>query len=187
MIRSRNRLFYSFPQQAISTALSRFGLSEYMDKVIFVCDRGSNLIKALEDQKVVHCFPHRMNNVLKRTFYSAGTKEKILGRRKKPMAKKQVGVTGSVGQSEEAHPNDESLLDDDDRDSSSSETDDEVILDTKSVELALRGLSSSSPEDDCMNVPEEKLPSQATQLLITITRCKQLCSYVKRVRFFINE
>ncbi|CAF5095494.1 unnamed protein product, partial [Rotaria sp. Silwood1] len=56
---------------SITAALSRFGLDQLMDKITFVCDRGSNLIKALEDYQVVHCFPHRLNNVLKRTFYSA--------------------------------------------------------------------------------------------------------------------
>jgi hypothetical protein len=54
-----------------------------MEKIIFVCDRGSNLVKALEDYKVLHCFPHRLNNVLKRTFYSAGTEEKILKKKEK--------------------------------------------------------------------------------------------------------
>jgi hypothetical protein len=48
-----------------------------MDKITFVCDRGSNLVKPLEDYQVVNCFPHRLNNVLKRTFYSAGTQEKV--------------------------------------------------------------------------------------------------------------
>jgi hypothetical protein len=54
-----------------------------MDKIIFVCDRGSNLVKALEDYQVIHCFPHRLNNVLKRTFYSAGTQEKRKKKTKK--------------------------------------------------------------------------------------------------------
>ncbi|CAF5177050.1 unnamed protein product, partial [Rotaria sp. Silwood1] len=40
--------------KSITAALSRFGLDQLMDKIIFVCDRGSNLIKALEDYQVVH-------------------------------------------------------------------------------------------------------------------------------------
>ncbi|CAF5117932.1 unnamed protein product, partial [Rotaria sp. Silwood1] len=58
--------------KSITAALSRFGLDQLIDKITFVCDCGSNLRKALEDYQVVHCFPHRLNNVLKRTFYSAG-------------------------------------------------------------------------------------------------------------------
>jgi hypothetical protein len=72
-------------------------------------------------------------------------------------------------------------MDYDDRDSSESETDDDIPLDAKAVELALRNLSSS-PERDHVNVLEKKnLPLQASQLLATIVRCKQLCCYVKRV------
>lgn len=40
-------------------------------------------MKALEDYQVINCFPHRLNNVLKRTFYSAGTQEKIEEKKEK--------------------------------------------------------------------------------------------------------
>ncbi|CAF5189373.1 unnamed protein product, partial [Rotaria sp. Silwood1] len=59
----------------------------------------------------------------------------------------------------------------DDRDSSESESDDDIVLDEKSVELALRSLSSSSsPERDHVNVLEKNLPPYAAQILATIVR-----------------
>ncbi|CAF4932680.1 unnamed protein product [Rotaria sp. Silwood1] len=128
--------------KSITAALSRFGLDQLMDKITFVCDRGSNLIKALEDYQV------NQNN-------------------------DQFNWNNS---------NDDDnvcLTYYDDRDSSESETDDNIVLDEKSVELALRSLSSS-PERDHVNVLEKNLPPYAAQVLATIVRCKQLCCYVKR-------
>ncbi|CAF1265169.1 unnamed protein product [Rotaria sp. Silwood1] len=129
-------------QGSITGALSRFGLDQLMDKITFVCDRGSNLIKALEDYQVVHCFPYRLNNVLKRTFYSAGTKEKKQRKQRKESLKKNQ----NNDQFNWNNSNDDDnvcLTYYDDRDSSESETDDNIVLDEKSVELALRSLSSS--------------------------------------------
>ena len=143
--------------------------------------RGSNLVKALENYQVLHCFPHRLNNVLKRTFYSAGTEEKVQRKKRRAVSKK----TSSDEQSKwtDFLSNDEDpLMDYDDRDSSESEAEEDIILDEKAIELALRSLSSSSAsERDHVNVLEQNLPPHASQLLATIVRCKQLCCYVKRV------
>jgi hypothetical protein len=151
-----------------------------MDEITFVCDRGSNLVKALENHRVVHCFPHRLNNVLKRTFYSAGTQEKRERKRKQPSSKKTSGITSS--NADFAIVNDDPLLDYDDRDSSESESDGDIILDTKAVEIALRSLSTLS-QRDYINVTELNLSPPAAQVLAVIVRCKQLCCYVKRVCF----
>ncbi|CAF5128455.1 unnamed protein product, partial [Rotaria sp. Silwood1] len=115
---------------SITGALSRFGLDQLMDKITFVCDRGSNLIKALEDYQVVHCFPYRLNNVLKRTFYSAGTKEKKQRKQRKESLKKNQ----NNDQFNWNNSNDDDnvcLTYYDDRDSSESETDDNIVLDEK--------------------------------------------------------
>ena len=39
--------------------------------IIWVCDTGSNFVKALSKFTVVHCITHRLNNVLPHTFYQA--------------------------------------------------------------------------------------------------------------------
>jgi hypothetical protein len=156
---------FVFIWEAIISALSRFGIDDLMDEITFVCDRGSNLVKALENHRVVHCFPHRLNNVLKR---------------KQPSSKKTSGITSS--NADFAIVNDDPLLDYDDRDSSESESDGDIILDTKAVEIALRSLSTLS-ERDYINVTELNLSPPAAQVLAVIVRCKQLCCYVKRVCF----
>jgi len=154
-----------------------------MDKITFVCDRGSNLLKALEDYQVVNCFAHRLNNVLKRTFYSAATQDKVERKRRNKSFNKTQNNTHSTW-NDFAGNDDDPLMDYDDRDSSESESDDDVILDEKSVELALRSLSSSSStERNLVNILEQDLPPYAAQILAIIKRCKQLCCYVKRVSF----
>ncbi|CAF4580493.1 unnamed protein product, partial [Rotaria sp. Silwood2] len=168
--------------KSITAALSRFGLDQLMNEITFVCDRGSNLLKALEDYQVVHCFPHRLNNILKRTFYSAGTKEKKQRKQKKESLKKNRN-DDQPNWNNSNDDNNDSLMYYDDRDSSESESDDDIVLDEKFVELALRSLSSSPPERDHVNVLEKNLPPYAAQILATIVRCKQLCCYVKRVNW----
>ncbi|CAF5125695.1 unnamed protein product, partial [Rotaria sp. Silwood1] len=168
--------------KSITAALSRFGLDQLMNEITFVCDRGSNLLKALEDYQVVHCFPHRLNNISKRTFYSAGTKEKKQRKQKKESLKKNQNDDQPSWNNSNDDDND-SLMYYDDRDSSESESDDDIVLDEKFVELALRSLSSSPPERDHVNVLEKNIPPYAAQILATIVRCKQLCCYVKRVNW----
>lgn len=176
--------FFLSIQQAITAALSRFGLDVFMDKITYVSDRGSNLVKVLEDYEVVHCFPHRLNNVLKRTFYSAGTAEKNEKKRNKPI--KDSSNDDKTNRFTFILNDDDPLMDYDDRDSSDSEEDSDCTLNAKTVELALRCLSSSSsPERDHINVFEKDLAPAASQVLATIVRCKQLCCYVKRVFIFL--
>ncbi|CAF3313778.1 unnamed protein product [Rotaria sp. Silwood2] len=53
---------------AIQRALEPFGIYD-LNKISFISDRGTNLIKALEDYETLFCFPHRINDVLKRAFF----------------------------------------------------------------------------------------------------------------------
>ena len=40
-------------------------------KLNFVCDRGSNFIKALKDFSPLYCYVHRLNNILKKCFFQS--------------------------------------------------------------------------------------------------------------------
>ncbi|CAM4847109.1 unnamed protein product, partial [Rotaria magnacalcarata] len=62
---------------SIRKQLTMFGLEYYFDnkKLLFMSDRGSNIIKALEGHDVLFCFGHRINNVLQRAFYQTGPKQ----------------------------------------------------------------------------------------------------------------
>ena len=106
---------------------------------------------------MVHCFPHRLNNVLKRTFYSAGAREKLRRRHRKLLIKSKNDDESACN---DAISNDnDSIMYYDNRDSSESE--DDTVLDEKFVELALRSLSAS-PERDYVNILEQNLPIYAS-------------------------
>jgi hypothetical protein len=56
--------------------LSVFGLKELMENIMFVTGRGANLVKALMAFPVLLCVAHRLNNVLKETFFHETSKKK---------------------------------------------------------------------------------------------------------------
>ena len=120
--------------------------------------------------------------MLKRTFYSAGTREKVERKGKKKSSNNQND--DQLSRISFVSNDDDPLMDYDDRDSSESEAEYDVTLDLKVVELVLRSLSTPS-ECDHVNISEQNLPPHAIQLLATIVRCKQLCCYVKRVFSFL--
>ncbi|CAF1603766.1 unnamed protein product [Adineta ricciae] len=65
--------------KAIRCQLDLYGLLPFMDKkkIVFTCDRGPNILKALKGQPVILCFAHRINNVLKKGFYQQERKRAI--------------------------------------------------------------------------------------------------------------
>jgi hypothetical protein len=52
--------------QTIRKQLAMFDMEYYFDneKLMFMSDHGSNIIKALEGHDLLFCFGHRTNNVL---------------------------------------------------------------------------------------------------------------------------
>ena len=56
--------------------LAVFDLQEFMNKITFVSDRGSNFVSALRKFDVLYCVAHRLNNILKRTFFQGLKKKK---------------------------------------------------------------------------------------------------------------
>ncbi|CAF2525499.1 unnamed protein product [Rotaria sp. Silwood2] len=66
--------------QAIRCQLDLYGLTSFMDnkKIVFTCDRGPNILKALRGQPIILCFAHRINNILKRCFYETAKKKRII-------------------------------------------------------------------------------------------------------------
>ncbi|CAF3662488.1 unnamed protein product [Rotaria sordida] len=55
--------------KALEEGLSIYDLVPFMSDIIWVCDGGSNLLKALEKFTVVHCTAHLLNNCLQTIFF----------------------------------------------------------------------------------------------------------------------
>lgn len=60
----------------------------YLKNIIWVSDRGSNIKKALEEEDVVFCACHRINNILENLFFQNEEKNKRQERKKQEERKK---------------------------------------------------------------------------------------------------
>jgi hypothetical protein len=137
-----------------------------MYDIIWVCDRGSNLKKALEKFPVVHCVGHRLNNTLQKVFYQAETAK----------AKKDIAFGDFYL---------DILEDEDDQvsESGSEEDEDRYDDDEKLVDKRTRSIncSSAAPGRNNATTTLAQLPSDAKRILVTIIHCKELVRYIKKV------
>ncbi len=68
----RDLIHHSFPREF--SALQNYDYS--LSDVNIMCDRGSNFQKAFKGSNTLFCFGHRLNNVLKRSFFQNQRKKK---------------------------------------------------------------------------------------------------------------
>ncbi|CAF1358013.1 unnamed protein product [Adineta steineri] len=59
--------------KALEEDLSLYDLNPFVFDVIWVCDGGNNVLKALERYTVVHCVVHRLNNCLQSNSFQSKT------------------------------------------------------------------------------------------------------------------
>jgi len=60
-------------KQAVSAVLDEFGID--VDKVVFVTDRGANVLAAMKDYKHISCSDHMINTVLTHLFEAKGLED----------------------------------------------------------------------------------------------------------------
>jgi hypothetical protein len=158
--------------------LSVFHLHELMHKITFVSDRGSNFVSALREYDVLYCVAHRLNNILKRTFYQGLKKKKKNVTPAKSfmfstnittteVTPTKTGRTTTTTTTTMASPDITGETFDEDMDGESEESsdedaDDDDVLDYTAVTVA-------------------ELNPAAKQVLDTITHCKSLVKYAKKV------
>lgn len=134
-----------------------------------MCDRGANLLKALQDYEVLNCFPHRMNNILKRAFFQSKNNQRST---KKPTT---VQVTTSTDADVDIDQNDSS-------DSDSSIENEELFQPRKQIKKKKRKRqSANSNVSDQMKLKLEDIPIKAQEIIETIIQCKKLVRYIKKV------
>ncbi|CAF1331276.1 unnamed protein product [Rotaria sordida] len=148
--------------------LISFGLENSLNDIVFVTDRGSNFVKGLDGFTVLFCTAHRLNNILKLTFYQNFSKEKgsdrskttttIIERTEKTPNKTTTTKT-TIQASPEIHSEVEITDDEDNYDTNESETDDDI---------------------DYSSVTISSLPPSAKEILNTIHYCKALVKYTKK-------
>lgn len=143
-----------------------YGLQPFIFDMIWVCDGGSNLLKALEKCVVVRCMAHRLNNCLQVIFF----------------------------QTEMNKVNKQALFPDDFDDKSDDESDHECDTDSNQSEdsseeqtngtekrsIAITSTSKRQTRKSIVTIISQ-LPLEARRILVTIIDCKELVKYVKKV------
>ncbi|CAF1396390.1 unnamed protein product [Rotaria sordida] len=139
--------------QAIRKQLDIFGLLPYMDsyRISFTSDRGANILKALKGHPVIHCFAHRINNILKLAFYQ--------NQQKKAKKIKKASTTPAKKQQKKFL-----YVCDSSSDSSSSDDDSTTPSPSKYAEA---------------NTLLSDLPPKLKEILSTISTCKKLVRHIK--------
>ncbi|CAF3329824.1 unnamed protein product [Rotaria sp. Silwood2] len=153
--------------------LLSFGLEDYLSDIVFVTDRGSNFVKGLDGFTVLFCTAHRLNNILKHTFYQNLPKEKKNDKNKTTTTvieriEKTPNKTTKYRTTIQASPETDSqtkLFDGED----DCETDDSEVSDDDSIV----DYSSTTIND---------LPTSAREILDTIHYCKALVNLDRHIQ-----
>ena len=158
-----------------------FGLIDFT-KLQFVSDRGPNLVCALRKYNTLFCYPHRLNSILKRSFFQSQTKEK------KQISSTAAENTNSNKATVPTSTTDLAINEEDDSCSSSSD-DDDGDDETNQPTLPInkkKGNKNKSSVTKVINDPSKlklnDLHQSAKQIIKTITQCKSLVRFVKKVR-----
>ena len=136
-----------------------------MNDIIWVCDRGSNLRKALEKFPVVRCIGHRLNIILQRIFFQAET------------TKAKMDVAFGEYYLDVIDDEDDQISEND------SEDDEEPIPEDKVIGKSNPSINYTSavPGRNTATATLAQLPADAKRILVTIIHCKELVQYVKKV------
>ncbi|CAF1334764.1 unnamed protein product [Rotaria sordida] len=145
---------------AIQKALEPYDISD-LTKLSFISDRGTNLIKALQGYETLFCFPHRINNILKRAFFQ----QKIRQTSTNPSTTAQT--TTPSGSNIVTNENCQSSS------SSPSEEEEELCKPTKQIKTK-KNKSLTRIENDPMKLELKDLHIKAQEIIETIKQCKKL-------------
>ena len=138
-----------------------------LSRLHFVIDRGSNLVKALKPYRSLYCYGHRLNNVLKRSFFQSN---------KKKRKNETANVQAPTVQSNKKQT---------DSDLSISTSDDDIetvlpIAKRKTKTKVTAGVVQSITTDPRKLELTDMEPA-AQKVIETIVNCKKLVKFVKKV------
>lgn len=149
--------------------------------VNIVSDRGSNFVKGFQDFDPLYCFGHRLNNVVKRSFFQHMQKKN---------KQSNSTIINDVTAGSHGHPASKSSKDavtnlNDALSSEDSSEDDEEYVRTSLPIIRKRKSSTSKTTTDDQQLPHkvplEDIPSEARNVLSTLKQCKKIVKYIKKV------
>ncbi|CAF1524806.1 unnamed protein product [Adineta ricciae] len=167
--------------KVIEEQLKVFDLYDYIDLITFVTDRGANFIRGLRHRKVLHCVAHRLNNILKRTFYQQPKQNKKMSKVTPSKSACRVFIDTEITPSKETKrrtPSRQSspeigypYVDNNNENDEDSDSSDDSSNDDEDDEFFLLDYSTTTLEN---------LPQSAKLVIQTIKDCKALVAYVKK-------
>jgi hypothetical protein len=142
--------------QVLQSEMTVFGIDD-LSTINIVCDRGSNFLKAFRDLHPITCYGHRLNNVLKRSFFQY--------QKQSPTPSAISVEKTSISDNEE----------DDDED-------DLFFIPSKTI-TANKNLNiyTKIVKEQMMTTKLIDAPPAAQLLIKIIVECKSLAKYIKKV------
>ena len=130
----------------------------------FVIDRGSNLVKALKPCRPLYCYGHRLNNILKRSFFQPNKKNETANVRSRTVQpnKKQRDSDLSI---------------------STSDDDIETVLPIakRKKKTKVTAEVAQSITTDPRKLELTDMEPAAQKVIETIFNCKKLVKFIKKV------
>ena len=149
----------------IEEGLALYDLQHFMFDIVWVCDRRSNLKKALEKFTIVHCIAHRLNNVLQKTFYQAELNK----------ANKDIAFNDYyIGSAED----EDDRISEDESEETEESGDDEQLNDKRTTHFNQVSRISIGTNP---SMTLARISSDTKRILVTITQCKEPAKYIKKV------
>jgi hypothetical protein len=170
---------FLFSLQALETHLNEFGIDN-LTMVNIVSDRGSNFVKAFQDLDPLFCFGHRMNNVLKTSFF-----QHIKKKKKQPASTTTNDITVPSNNHTAPKINKDAVTTINDALSSeeSSEDDEEYVPPSLLIVRKRKTKISKTRNDNqqlLRKVSIDDIPGEAKTVLSTLKQCKKLVKYIKK-------
>ncbi|CAF4557748.1 unnamed protein product [Rotaria socialis] len=146
---------------SIQRCLMPFDLIDF-DQLHFASDRGANLVRALRNYDTLFCYPHRLNNILKRAFFQSKSNKEQQTKTSSTLACTSL-ISNTTVTNEIDQENEDNVYS-----SSSTDNEDDKVEPTLPINNKLRKMKF------------EDLTLAAQEIIKTVTRCKKLVEFVKR-------
>lgn len=143
-----------------------------------ISDRGSNFVAAFRPFEPLFCFGHRLNNVLKTTFFQNKMKKKVAD--SKLTTVDRIIVNSPIQEEKKFSP----VIDSDFSSSGESEQE-SYSLPAMSVKKKQtkqsRKETNSEKEQSLRRIHVDDISIEAKKVILTLSQCKKIVRYIKKV------
>ncbi|CAF4924085.1 unnamed protein product [Rotaria sp. Silwood1] len=141
--------------KSLQTHLQEFGIND-LTSVNILCDRGSNFVKGFRDYDPLFCYGHRLNNILKTSFFQNAKNKK-----KTPVQHQQLIL-----------PRHQIIVHEDD-----SEDDEDILI---SIPIIRNRKQKDDNQQLSAKASVDDIPGEAKAVLLTLSQCKKVIKFIKK-------